>query len=374
MLIAIDARVLEKGMSGIGRYLSDLLKAIPQIDFKNQYFLFSTIPLLNYNKNFYQNIILDKFKFRTKLYSPFWLNFILSKYLEKNKFDLFFSPNNLCPLYNSFGIKKIITIHDVMFRINKNYYSIYYRNYLNLLLKKSISSADRIITISESSKRDIIKYFNLKNERIKVIYGAADLRFKFRPLSEIDCEYYKRKYLLPQNYILYVGLIENRKNINIILNAADICKAKNIEISFVLIGKSGFGFKEIKKNIDKCRNNLLCLNYVDDEDLPFLYNMAKFFIFPSFYEGFGLPVLEAMQSGIPVLTSNTSSLPEIVNTYGIMHDPNDTNGFVYSILNLLGDKVLYNDYCRKSLIGAKRFNQKKLVIEHVNLFNQILQE
>ncbi|MGA7720053.1 MAG: glycosyltransferase family 1 protein [Ignavibacteriaceae bacterium] len=372
MRIAIDARVLEKEMTGIGRYLRDLLNVIPQIDNKNEYFLFSTISIQNYKNNFFKNIILDKLMFHSKIFSPFWLNFILRKYLVENKFDLFFSPNNLCPLISSTRIKKIITIHDVMFKIDKYYYPFFYRNYLNFMLKRSINSADKIITISKCSQMDIVKYYDVSREKVKVIYGAADPKFKFRPLSKIDCQYYKSKYSLPENYALYIGLIENRKNINIILKVAEVCKNKDIDIGFILIGRPGYGFKEIKQKIDRCEGKILYLNYIDDVDLPHIYNLAKIFIFPSLYEGFGLPVLEAMKSGIPVLTSNTSSLPEIVNNYGIMHEPNDTNGFVESILSLLRDNVLYKEYCERSLIGAKRFNQEMLVFEHVKLFNELL--
>ncbi len=368
MRIAIDARALEKNMTGIGRYLFDLLNGIPQIDNKNEYVLFSTVALNGIDQNFYNNIILKSLNNYKKLFSPFWLNYVLGNYLLYNKFDLFFSPNNLCPLNKSLKLKKIITIHDVMFKIDKSYYSYYYRNYLNLLLSRAIAEADKVITISECSKIDIMKYYRISENKIKVIHRAADSKFKPRIIEDKLEQKIRLKYKISGKFVLYVGLIENRKNILGILKIADLFIEENIDLKFVLIGKPGYGFNNIKSEIEKRQKNVIYLNYISDEDLPLLYNLAKIFIFPSLYEGFGLPVLESMQSGIPVITSNTSSLPEIVQDFGIMHDPDDIDGFSQSIKSLLRNNILYSEYCSRSLLGAERYTQYLLINDHVKLF------
>ncbi|MHB8579111.1 MAG: glycosyltransferase family 4 protein [Ignavibacteriaceae bacterium] len=368
MRIAIDARAIEKNMTGIGRYLFDLLNGIPQIDNINEYVLFSTVALNGIDKNFYNNIILKSLNIYKKLFSPLWLNYVLGNYLLDNKFDLFFSPNNLCPLKKSLRLKKIITIHDVMFKIDKNYYSFYYRNYLNLLLSRAIAAADKIITVSECSKKDLMEYYRIPEDKIKVIYEAADSKFKPIVIEDKLEQKLRLKYKISGKFVLYVGLIENRKNILGILKIADISIEENINLKFVLIGKPGYGFNNIKNEIEKRKKNVIYLNYVSDEDLPLIYNLAKIFIFPSFYEGFGLPVLESMQSGIPVITSNRSSLPEIVQNFGIMHNPEDIAGFSQSIKLLLQNNILYREYCSKSLLGAARFNQYLLVQDHLKLF------
>jgi glycosyltransferase involved in cell wall biosynthesis len=368
MKIAIDARSIERKMTGIGRYLYDILDGIPEFDNKNEYILFSTTPLKDINKNFYNNIVLKNLSINKKLFSPFWLNNILGNYLQKNNFNVFFSPNNLCPLKLNQKIKKIITIHDIMFKFDKSYYSFFYRNYLNVMLKKSINVSDKIITISQNSKRDILKYYDVNEAKIAVIYRASNPKFKYRALNEFDSKSLKIKYGLSDNFVLYVGLIENRKNISAILKIADNCTSRKKNLKFVLIGRAGYGFKKIKKEIDEHRENVIYLDFVSDEDLPFLYNMAKVFIFPSFYEGFGLPVLEAMQSGLPVITSNLSSLPEIVKDYGVMHAPDDIDNFSKSILDLLNDNNKYKESCLRAIKGSSRFNQADLVKSHIQIF------
>jgi glycosyltransferase involved in cell wall biosynthesis len=371
MKIAIDARVIEKEMTGISRYLLDILNNLKNIDNKNEYVLFSTIPLSNFDKDYFQNIVLNKYKIDNKLYSPFWLNFVLKKYLIKNKFDLFFSPNNLCPIGASVNFRNVITVHDIMFIMDKSYYSFLYRNYLHFLLKHAINKSDKIITISSCSKRDIIRHYKVSDQKVEVIYRAADPKFKERKIDEADREQLRKRYPLPNNYILYVGLIGNRKNIYTILTVSDILKTKNVDIKFVLIGKAHYGFRNIKKAIEERRDRIVYLDDVTDEHLPYIYNEAKVFLFTSYYEGFGLPVLEAMQSGIPVVVSNTSSLPEVVGNFGIMSDPNDAEGFANGILKLLQDQKLYFEYCEKSLIGSRKFNQFDIAKEHVKLFNNI---
>lgn len=371
MKIAIDARVIERKMTGIGRYLLDIISNLEQIDRNNEYYLFSTLPLENINTNYFHNIVLNKYKVNDKIYSAFWLNIILKEYLIKNNFDLFFSPNILCPVGSAINFKRIVTIHDVLFKIDKRFYSFYYRNYLNILLKQSIKVVDRVITISDCSKKDLIKYFNIDANKIKIIYRAADPKFRIREVDNARTESLRLKYKLPINYLLYVGVIDNRKNIYSIINISDKIKTLYPDIKIVLIGKPHHGFENIKREIDKRENSIIYLKYVNDDDLPYIYNMAKIFLFTSFYEGFGLPVLEAMQSGIPVITSNTSSLPEIVGENGIMHDPNDIDGFVSSILLLLGNEKKYKEYCDKAFEGSKCFNVQNIVKNHIEIFNKV---
>jgi len=137
-----------------------------------------------------------------------------------------------------------------------------------------------------------------------------------------------------------------------------------------LIGKPGFGFKEIFKEV-KTRDNICYLDHIQDKDLPHIYNLAKIFLFPSFYEGFGLPPLEAMQSGLPVLTSNVSSLPEVVGEGGVMHDPRDYKGFTRDIIRLLDSKDFYQEMKNKAVLQAKKFSWRKATEELVNIFNKI---
>ena len=173
---------------------------------------------------------------------------------------------------------------------------------------------------------------------------------------------------MPEEFILYVGRIEKRKNIEGIFKIAALLPEKK----FILVGEGGYsGSKELLKKI-KEQKNINHLKFVDDEDLPHIYNLAKIFLFPSFYEGFGLPVLEAMKSGLPVLTSNTSSLPEVVGEGGIMHDPNDYQEFVKDIRKLFEDEKFYQEMKKRAISVAGKFNCKKSTEELVEVFRSHL--
>lgn len=370
MRIGIDARLLEKRMTGIGRYLSGILKYILEVDKDNKYYLFSLHNLEDYEKRGFGIVATgEKDIVPRRIYSPFWLNLVLPKFLEKNKIDLFFEPNYFLPLWNK-EIKNIITIHDLFHKIDKNYQQFYYRKYLDFFLPKSIKESSTILTVSENTKKDIIKFYSVPKDKIHVIYEAADEMFQPRSLDEKYRQRLISRYNLPSIFILYVGMIENRKNIVGILKIADILQRNRRDIKTVLIGGSGFGFGQIYREIKK-RNNIYYLDYIRGEDLPYLYNLARIFLFPSFYEGFGLPPLEAMQSGLPVLASKTSSLPEVIGDGGIMHNPEDHKSFAQDIIKLLEDKDFYDRIRRKGINQAQKFNWRESANKIVNIFNQV---
>jgi glycosyltransferase involved in cell wall biosynthesis len=374
MKYAIDVRVMEKGMTGIGRYLSDLLNRIPEYDRVNEYFLLSTAPVKNYDPFFYKNIVIDKWKVDNKFYSPVWLNMIIPSFLKKEKFDLFFSPNNLCPMVEISGLKKVIAIHDVMFKYDKGFYSFTYRKYLDYLLKKSVLAADRIITVSEYSKTQIEKYFTASTGKIGVVHMSPDKKFRYRPMNEVPHKLIHDKYNLPETYVLFVGVIENRKNVITILRTSDIVSKTNPEIKFVLAGKPGYGFKEIAPEIQKRAGIVHYIKFVDEEDLPYLYNMAFCLLFTSFYEGFGLPLIEAMQSGLPVISSNCSSLPEVVGNAGILFDPEDALSFASAISGIRNNRGLYQQYVEAVLKQSEMLADKNIALEHLQIFNSVFRQ
>ena len=368
MNIGIDARVLEKQMTGIGRYLSDILKGVASGDKKNKYTLFSTNEF-RFSKE--DNINPDHFKFifsgnkalPNKLYSPYWLNFTLPTLIEKSKIDIFFSPNNLLPI-KKLKCKSVITVHDVFHLIDKKYHPFFYRKYMNLQLPYSVKNADVVVAISESTKNDLIKYFKVSEEKIKTIYRAADNKFKPITVTEFD----RKRLKLPDKYLLYVGMIENRKNIMGILKTADLLFLNKPEIKFVLVGRSGHGFKEIDKEI-KRRENVLYLNYFPESEIVNIYNLAFLFFFPSYYEGFGLPPLEAMQCGLPVICSNIASLREVVGKNGFLREPEDYDGFVDDIISLIDNPALYSEMKYRSLYQSRLFSANESLEKLLEIFN-----
>lgn len=370
MRIGIDARLLERKMTGVGRYLLNILRYISEYDNQNDYFLFSYGKLSQYEKGKIKSVSTLNFTPQgvfQKLISPFWLNFVLPKCLEKYKIDLFFSPNHFLP-FKKIKAKSIIVIHDVFHKVDKKFHPFYYRVYVDFFLPRAIRNSNLIITISDCSKKDIIKFYNVPEAKIKVIYEAADDIFRPQNLIPEQKEELERKYNLPEKFILYTGVLEERKNIEGVIKIADLLKDKT-ETPILLFGKIGHGGKKYLRELQK-RENIQYKGFVKSKDLPYLYNLATIFLFPSFYEGFGLPVLEAMQSGLPVVASNASSLPEVIGEGGIMHNPKDYEGFATDIIKLLEDKDFYDKMREKGIERAKNFNWGKTTKEIVETFNK----
>ena len=370
MNIGIDARILERKITGIGRSLETFLSELPKVDKDNKYFLFS-YDKLKINEKFFKEISTIKSFLPQKLFSPIWMNLILPFYLKKNKIDLFFSINTLLPLIKVKKIKYILVLHDVTCKVSKNFHPFIYRKYAQFFTYFSIRSSDLIVTVSEYSKNDILRYYNINENKGKVIYLAAEKKFSPLNVSQKDREEIKKLFGLSEHIILYLGMIENRKNILGILQIADEVLLKNKQIKFLLIGKIGYGGKNLLKEVIK-RKNVVHLNGVEDQLLQKIYNISFAFLFPSFYEGFGYPPLEAMQSGLPVLASNTTSLKEILNGGGLLHDPTDYKSFVEDIFKLLNNKEFYNQMKLNGFERAKKFNINKTVQEFVNIFNSFM--
>lgn len=371
MRIAIDARVIERRMSGIARYLFGFLNHLSSLDKKNQYFLLCYKDIPSFKKKGYKILATGKNNFLPdKIYNLYWQEFILPQFLKKYNIDIFFNPNHYLPL-KKIPSKGVITIHDLAHKIDPSYKNFIYRFlYLEKILPQSIKKADLILTISENSKADILKYYgNLTlPEKIQVIYPAADKRFNpGLAKNQESLIHIQEKYRLPKEFILYVGRIEKRKNIKGIIEIAKLIPEKK----FVLVGESGYsGSQELLKRI-KEQKNIYHLEFVDDKDLPYIYQLGKVFLFPSFYEGFGLPVLEAMQSGLPVITSNTSSLPEVVSGGGMMHKPDDYQGMVVDILRLFNDENLYQKMKECAMVVAQKFNWQKSTKEIIEAFEKL---
>lgn len=367
MNIGVDARLLERKITGIGRVLINFLNEVPLYDQENQYYLFSYEPI-EFENTFYTIIPTVKSMIPQKLFAPIWNNLILPYYLKKHKIEVLFSVNQILPLFKINGCKYVSIVHDVIYKADPKFLPYVYRKYLQFFAYFSIKISDAIITVSEYSKSDILRNYDVSSEKIKVIYPSVNNDFKLLELSNAEITEIKSNYNLKENVVLYVGMIENRKNILGILKIAGIINKKRSNIDFVLVGKKGYGSKKILKQINKSLN-VKHLSNIDDTTLKKLYNIADVFLFPSFYEGFGYPPLEAMQCGLPVITSNYTSLKEIIDFGGIMHNSDDFKSMSVDILRLLEDKNFHLEMRNKGIERAKKFNEKVPAQELVKVFN-----
>lgn len=367
MNIGIDARLLERRITGIGRSLLLFLKEIPRYDNENKYFLFSYEPL-DMGDDFYTNIPTMKSPIPQKLFSPLWSNFILPRYINKNKIDILFSVNQILPLYKVKGCKYVSMVHDVIYKADPDFLPSIYRMYLQFFAHFSIRISDLIITISEYSKKDILRHYNIDEGKIKVILQSANKEFRPLSLSETEKNDLKKSLGISGKIVLYVGMLENRKNISGIIKVADELLNTDANALFLLVGKVGYGGEKILREARK-RKNIKHLTNIDDNILKKLYNTADAFLFPSYYEGFGYPPLEAMQSGLPVVASDNTSLSEIIAQGGILHDADDFKSMANDIKRLLSDENFSRDMRNLGIKRAADFSLDSTVKEIIGVFN-----
>ncbi len=367
MKIGIDGRVLEKPMTGIGRYLLNILNELPKHDSSNQYFIFLNKNQFHLNHSFYRYITTNKPLLNSKLLTPFWINRIIPSLIKKYGIEIFIGPNILVPSKKINGCKFISIVHDIMPLTHRQFFPFFYRNFLKRYLPASIESSDLVITISNASKKEIIDYFKIPESKIKVVYNTISPRFRMLSESEIEIMNSKSSLNLPEKYLLYVGVIEKRKNVEMIINIAEKLKSIDENLKIVLAGRFGYGSDEFKNEIQKLSDVILMYNKVNDDDLLLLYNLAHAFLFPSFVEGFGIPPLEAMACGKPVIASNCDALKETIGESGLLCEPNDLNCFLEKIKILLEDSSVYEKYVSKSLEHYKRFSKESTVKDFLEI-------
>jgi glycosyltransferase involved in cell wall biosynthesis len=306
-------------------------------------------------------IEIAKPKTTNKYLSHLWAHFIL----PFKSADVLFCPANIAPFFVPKRKKLVVTIHDVAFLTYPKSFSSFFRSYYRLLMPLIIKRADKIITVSEYSKNEIEKYYPIAKAKIEVIYLGCDKSFK-----KIDS-------IKKNNQILYVGSMNSRKNFVGVLKAFERLSQKDQKL--VMVGNFSSNFAvdtETQKLLKQTRanENIEFKNRVSNEELVKIYNESKLFVFPSFYEGFGLPVLEAMACGTPVICSDTSSLPEVGGDAVVYCNPLNEEDIKEKIEMVLADEVLQQKMATEGLERAQLFSWEKSAKEHLEVFQKVFEK
>lgn len=370
MKIGLITNSIDESSGGIGTYSYQLIKNMNILDQTNEYSLIHHTPKFI---DIYQNnseILIKSYSSHYKATVWKFINAPLKLKTVKG-LDIVHDLNGIGPLSFNMPFKKIITVHDIIPVLFPDTFDFPISLLHRYFLPKTLENAEKIITVSNCTKEDILSYYNVSPEKIKVIHNAVNERFKPQESQEIGKV--RNRYGLNFPFILYVGTLEPRKNIPIILKALHEIRIKNLDYKLVIAGKKGWKYKEIFDTIDalNLHNDVVFTGYVLDEDLPALYSAADLFVYPSLYEGFGLPPLEAMACGTPVITSNTSSLPEVVGGAGITVDPYDVDILADSIYRVLSDQKLKERMVEKGLDRAKEFSWKRCAIETLKVYDEV---
>ncbi len=393
MNIGVDIRpLLEKERSGVGEYLYQLLDAFFRIDKENQYFLFynswkKVDGLLPSEWENFSNVKFCGFRWPNKVLN-FCIKFfgwpkidklILESKIKnrKSKIDTFFIPNlNFIAL--SPGVRKILTVHDLSFERYPKFFS-WKRRFWHWFIhpRKLIHGCDKVIAVSENTKRDLVELYKVAPAKIEVIYSGAIERLRVKNYElEVEIELVKKKYNLPENFILFLGMLEPRKNIEGLIRAFEILKQSyKPQVSsykLVIVGPRGWGYKNILEKIEHSpvRGEIKLIDYIPPEEKFAFYKLAKLFIYPSFYEGFGFPPLEAAATGTPVIISATASLPEIMSDAALMIDPYNPAEMAKAMAECLTDENLRMALIEKDKKQAEKFGWEKCAAETINLLTK----
>lgn len=362
MHIAINAHLLAHTRSfrraGVSHYIEQLLLHLGAIDTSNRYTIYTTRGIDAAALGLPPNFTIQPSRFPTinpRVRIP-WEQLYAPLLLKTNGADLFHGVLNVAPYHSP--VPTIITIHDLAFIRFPQTFRAHNRTYLDLATRTSARRARCILTVSEHTRREVVDILGVPAERVIVTYDAA--RAHFQPPDPHHLAQFRQRKGLPDQFVLYVGTLEPRKNLTTLLEAySHIVRESNVPL--IVGGGKGWLYESVFKRLEALglRDHVQFVGYLEEEELPLWYAAATVFVFPSIYEGFGMPPLEAMACGTPVVTSNSSSLPEVVGDAGLMVPPTDAQALATAILRVLQNDDLRESLHRRGLQRARSFSWQK---------------
>jgi len=367
MRVAIDARKLHD--FGIGTYIRNLLRHLARIDHDTEYVLLCGEADLGVAAQLGPNFraVLEpspNYSIREQIHVP-WV-------LRRERPDLYHAPHYVLPA--AINCNSVVTIHDCIHLMfpqylpNRMAYA-----YARAQMWTAAHRSDCILTVSDASKRDILHLFNIPPEKIVVVYNAIDAHFSVTPAPDAVARV-RERYQLDHRFVLYVGNIKPHKNLVRLIEAFSELRSGELEdVKLLIIGDEISKLPALRHAVHrhKLHKHVRFLGYVPDDQLAVLYRLAGVFVFPSLYEGFGLPPLEAMASGTPVVVSNVSSLPEVVGDAAVLVDPHDIDSIVDGLRCVLTNPARADDMRRKGLERSREFSWERSVARTLEVYKRI---
>ncbi len=372
MRIGFDATAIPDKKAGAGYYIYNLIKNLYKVDKKNRYFIFvKENQKEDFIKTDVHNFKIIPLKILNVTERLKHEHFVIPNLIKRLEIDIYHSPHYTRPLFCP--ARSVVSFHDMSFfllpELHLKKKSLFFKKMIRISSKKS----DRIIAVSESTKNDIIRMLKIPDEKIKVIYSGVSENFI--PIEKMRAKKFIRSFFNIKNrYILFVGRLEPRKNVPVLIRAYDkVKKNLNFPLKLVIVGNEGWKFKKIYETVRNLNleKDVIFTGYIKEKYLPYFYSASEMFVYPSLYEGFGHPPLEAMACGCPVISSNVSSIPEIVGDAGILIKPEDEYQIATAILNLFKDKSLKKELSEKAIKRAKKFDWFKTAQETVKVYETL---
>ena len=372
MRIGFDAKRAFNNYSGLGNYSRYIISNVCRFYPENECFLYT--PKIADAELFNEpaGTIIGKPGGLWKKSGSLWRTFRLTQRLNEDAIDLYHGLSNELP----YGIQKsraksVITIHDLIFMEHPELYKSINRNIYERKVRTGTRVASRVIAASEQTKQDIIRFLNVDESRIRVVYQGCHRQFYSR-VSEENMQNTHQRFALPSEYLLYVGTIEERKNL---LKIVQALHHGNIDFPLVVVGRKTAYFNQVKQFIERTGlSNVYFLDQVQASDLPAIYQGSSGFIYPSSYEGFGIPVLEALNSGVPVITSRGGCLEETAGKGGLLIDPTDQEEMIHAIRQVLETSALRDRLIREGGAHALKFREEQTIPSLYNVYLECMHD
>jgi glycosyltransferase involved in cell wall biosynthesis len=375
MKILLDATPIPKQPVGAGIYIKNLVKGV-----------------LTSNSDFHFRVLAHEDDFGVfELDESFRDQFIFCKdfgrgarilseqirypsVIRKEKIDLFHGLHYSFPL--SIHCPKMVTVHDLTYFTNPERHLFLKRYYFQFFIKQACKKADSILTVSINTENDLIKMLGCDPQKITVTQLGVDDRF-YNCLPDSELQVIKQKYGLPDAYTLFIGLVEPRKNVPLLIRAyLNLLEQEAITQDLVIGGRWGWESKQILDELEQHpqRSKIHFIGYFDEADKPAIYQLADIFVYPTAYEGFGLPVLEAMASATPVITTHVSSIPEIIGDQGLLIQPDDQEALENAMKTMLNSSSLRDEFLANARLRSREFSWKSMVDRTLQAYEDTLRK
>ena len=379
--VAIDARRLHGLRRGVGQYVSQLVRHLPSLAPEVEFLLFVDRPLpgLQIPEGCRQVLVGRPFTAESqslsglgsKIRSYHWMNYSVPNALKREQVDLFHATNFAMPARTSCPC--VVTVHDLIYARAPGAFEPLYERYLKVTVPAAVRRARHVIVDSAATREDLLEFVAPDPARVSVVHlGVGDEYHVHEDTHELDCA--REQLGLPRRFILHVGAIERRKRIEILLAAAAPLLNGGLVDEVVLAGEEGHGAGNVRRTAADLgiQDRVRYLGYVPQDSLPVLYSLARVLSLASVYEGFGMPVLEAMACGTPVVTSDVSSLPEVAGDAALMVTPDDALGLRQALERLLTDSELRSEMVRRGLARVRGFSWGRAAAGHAAVYRQVL--
>ena len=359
--------------AGVSRYTEALVRELPQVGPDEEYVVFTGAARPPVARGFDPGIEWVHARIPTARPEAriLWEQTAGATIARRYRLDLVHAPVNVTPLVT--GAPRVVTIHDLAFHLYPEQYPGAKQRYLRLMTRLSVQRAARVIAVSEATREDVIRLYGARPE--KVVAVPNGMSGDFQPLPVEQVEAFRAAQGLPERFILFVGTLQPRKNLETLLRAYALV-ADEIGWELVVVGATGWSYAPIFETARALglAERVRFAGYVAGEELPLWYNAAGIFAYPSVYEGFGLPLLEAMACGTPVIAADTSSLPEVVGDAGLLVDPREVDDLANAIRRLAGSETLRDDLAVRGLTRAAAYSWRRTAEETLAVYRDVMRD